>query len=353
MHHLHHVFVMQNEAAPKVVFRNLASCNCILFMSLPAKPPATEKENLHPRNAHRQGYDFKQLIKATPELGPFVKLNQYDVESINFSDAEAVKMLNKSLLRQFYGVKDWDIPEGYLCPPIPGRADYIHYVADLLGETDNGNIPTGKKIKILDIGTGANCIYPVIGSSVYGWQFVGTDIDPIAITSAKSILATNNQLKRQVLLRQQTNKHNIFKGIVIQDEGFDVTICNPPFHASLQEAQLASVNKWNKLNPAGKEPTLNFGGQKKELWYPGGEAAFIKLIVEQSALVAKQCLWFTTLVSKKDTLPGVYKALKKAAALEVKTISMSQGQKVSRMVAWTFLDEAERREWVTTWWHKK
>jgi len=326
------------------------------MLSMPSSPKQaiTEKENLHPRNAHRQGYDFEQLIKSTPQLRPFVKRNEYDAESINFSDAEAVKILNKSLLKQYYEVDGWDIPEGYLCPPVPGRADYIHYIADLLGEANKGNIPTGKKIRILDIGTGANCIYPAIGSSVYSWHFVGTDIDLIAIRSAKDIVAANKHLKERVLFRQQTNKHNIFKGIVIQDEGFDATICNPPFHSSAQEAQLATINKWNKLKLGGKQQApLNFGGQKKELWYHGGEAAFIKLIIEQSALVAKQCLWFTTLVSKKDTLPGVYRALKKVAAVDVRTINMSQGQKVSRMVAWTFFDEAGRAEWADIWWNKR
>jgi len=318
-----------------------------------SKQPVAEKENLHSRNVHRKGYDFEQLIKNTPALRPFVKPNQYNIESINFSDPEAVKMLNKSLLKQFYNISNWDIPEGYLCPPIPGRADYIHYVADLLGETDKGNIPTGKKIKILDIGMGANCIYPIIGSTTYDWHFVGTDIDPIAIRSAMDIIAANKHLKDHILLRQQTNKHNIFKGIVLNGEGFDATICNPPFHTSALEAQLATVNKWTKLKTNAQPGTQNFGGQKKELWYPGGEAAFIKLTIEQSALVAKQCLWFTTLVSKKDTLPGVYKSLKKVAAVDVRTIGMSQGQKTSRIVAWTFLNEAERAEWADMWWHKK
>ncbi|TWI94839.1 23S rRNA m(6)A-1618 methyltransferase [Mucilaginibacter frigoritolerans] len=344
---------MKNTAPTTAVFFVTLQSRYSYFMSIPVKPIVAEKENLHPRNAHRQEYNFDQLIKTNPQLRPFVKPNQHGIVSINFSDPEAVKILNKSLLKQFYGVNDWDIPEGYLCPPIPGRADYIHYIADLLGEMDNGNIPTGKKIKILDIGTGANCIYPAIGSTVYNWHFVGTDIDPIAIRSAKDILAANKHLKDHILLRQQTNKHNIFKGIVLNAEGFDATICNPPFHASALEAQLATVNKWNKLKGVPQpQTTQNFGGQKKELWYPGGEAAFIKLIIEQSALVAKQCLWFTTLVSKKDTLPGVYKALKKVAAADVRTIGMSQGQKVSRMVAWTFLNEAERTEWVNTWWHK-
>jgi 23S rRNA (adenine1618-N6)-methyltransferase len=322
-------------------------------MSQNPKQAPAEKENLHPRNAHRQGYDFDKLIKSTPGLRKFVKRNEHDVESIDFSDADAVKTLNSALLKQYYNISDWDIPEGYLCPPVPGRADYVHYIADLLAEANNGSIPTGKKIKILDIGTGANCIYPLIGGSVYNWTIVGTDIDPIAIRSGMDIIAANKHLKSQIIFRQQTNKHNIFKGVIIQDEGFDATICNPPFHTSAQEAQLATINKWTKLKADGKPQTpLNFGGQKKELWYPGGEAAFIKLTIEQCTLVAQQCMWFTTLVSKKDTLPGVYRALKKAGAVEVRTINMSQGQKVSRIVAWSFFNEAERKEWADTWWNK-
>ena len=320
-------------------------------MPQPPKISPAEKENLHPRNPHRGRYDFQLLGKSSPELKKFVALNPYGDESIDFSNPDAVIALNQALLKQYYGVTGWDIPQGYLCPPIPGRADYIHYVADLLAENNNGVVPTGKKINILDIGVGANCIYPLIGSSAYGWRFVGTDIDPIAIRAAKNTIAANKHFQDKILLRQQTNKHNIFKGIIIQDEGFDVTICNPPFHSSLQEAQAAAATKWNKLNIS--KPTddaLNFGGQKKELWYHGGEVGFINLMIEQSALVDKQCLWFTTLVSKKESLPKIYKTLKKVKAAEVKTIQMSQGQKTSRMVAWTFLNEAEKAEWRELWW---
>src|ERR1700761_6728862 len=152
---------------------------------------AAEKENLHPRSLHRGQYDFERLIKSTPKLRDFVKPNQYGNLSVDFSDPDAVKTLNKALLKQFYGINNWDIPEGYLCPPIPGRADYIHYAADLLAEVNGGVVPKGPKIHVLDIGRGANCVYPLIGSSVYGWTFVGTDIDPVAIQSAKDIVAAN------------------------------------------------------------------------------------------------------------------------------------------------------------------
>jgi len=320
-------------------------------MSLEPKQKPPEKENLHPRNSHRAGYDFKQLCKNSPALKQFVSLNQHNDESIDFSDPDAVKALNKALLKYFYGVEHWDIPDGYLCPPIPGRADYIHYVADILAGINNGNIPRGSKIQVLDIGMGANCVYPLIGSYVYDWQFVGTDIDPVAIRSAQNIVSLNKYFQDKIEFRTQANKAHIFNGMIRRDEGFDITICNPPFHASLQEAQLSAAAKWKKLGLSKQATALNFGGQKTELWCYGGEAGFIRRMVEQSAAVARQCLWFSTLVSKKDTLPVIYKALKKVSALDVKTITMAHGQKVSRIVAWTFLTGAEQSDWRNKFWN--
>jgi 23S rRNA (adenine1618-N6)-methyltransferase len=320
-------------------------------MSLEPKQKPPEKENLHPRNNHRAGYDFKQLCKNSPALKPFVSLNQYNDESVDFSDPDGVKALNKALLKYFYGVDHWDIPDGYLCPPIPGRADYIHYVADILAGINNGDIPRGSKIQVLDIGMGANCVYPLIGSFVYDWQFVGTDVDPVAIRSAQNIVSLNKYFQDKIEFRMQANKAHIFNGMIRRDEGFDMTICNPPFHASLQEAQLSAASKWKKLGLSKQATALNFGGQKTELWCYGGEAGFIRRMVEQSAAVARQCLWFSTLVSKKDTLPVIYKALKNVNALDVKTITMAHGQKVSRIVAWTFLTRAEQSNWRNKFWN--
>lgn len=305
---------------------------------MPTNAQPVEKENLHPRNPHRERYNFKQLCKSSPALRAFVSRNQYDDESIDFTNPEAVKALNSALLKHFYGVEGWNIPAGYLCPPIPGRADYIHYIADLLAENNNGVVPTGSQVKILDIGTGANCVYPLIGSSVYGWQFVGSEVDLIALASAKNIVALNKQLKDKIEIRRQASKTNIFTGIIKPGELFDVSICNPPFHSSALEAKSATDTKWKKLgiNPK-QNNALNFGGQKTELWYHGGEAAFINRMIEESTLIPHSCKWFTTLVSKKETLPVVYKALTRVKALEVKTINMSQGQKISRVVCWTFL----------------
>jgi len=315
---------------------------------LPAKKEhPKEKTELHSRNRHRERYDFKQLIESCPELAPFVLLNSYNDESIDFFDPEAVKMLNKALLKHYYCISHWDIPKNYLCPPIPGRADYIHHIADVLGSSNKGKIPTGSQIKCLDIGVGANCIYPIIGNKEYGWSFVGSEIDTVAIESANRIIEGNPLLKGKIEIRLQRNPQDIFTGIIQKDELFDLTICNPPFHASLAEAQSGTLRKLTNLSHKKiTKPILNFGGQNSELWCEGGEERFVKEMIFQSKQFSASCLWFSTLLSKTSSLKGVEEALKRAEAVEVKVIPMGQGNKKSRIVAWTFFAGEQQKKWI-------
>jgi 23S rRNA (adenine1618-N6)-methyltransferase len=313
-----------------------------------------EKAELHPRNKHRERYDFKQLIASYPELAPFVKLNDYRDQSVDFFNPEAVKALNKALLKHYYDIQNWDIPLNYLCPPIPGRADYIHYAADLLCDsqpTAAKKIPVGNKIVCLDIGVGANCVYPIIGSKEYGWSFIGTEIDPVAIKSANRIIQANPTLKGKIELREQNNPRNSFQGIIKENECIDLIICNPPFHASLAEAQTGTLRKLKNLKQKKViKPVLNFGGQQNELWCEGGEEKFVRDMIFQSRQFADVCFWFTTLISKQTHLKNVYRTLETVEAVEVKTIGMGQGNKISRMVAWTFLTKRQQKEWMQARW---
>ncbi|QHS55004.1 23S rRNA (adenine(1618)-N(6))-methyltransferase RlmF [Mucilaginibacter sp. 14171R-50] len=293
-----------------------------------------EKTNLHPRNAHRNRYDFKALIKTLPDLKPFVSQNEFADLTIDFTDPDAVKALNKALLKQYHGVDAWDIPEGFLCPPIPGRADYIHYIADVLAEGNNGVVPTGKTVKVLDIGVGANCIYPLLGHKIYGWDFVGSEADYIAAAAAKKIVEDNG-LAGAIDIRKQTSYSNIFQGVIKPGEKFDMTMCNPPFHSSSKEVKEKSSRKWKNLGQD-KGAALNFGGRNNELWYEGGEPRFLNKMISESVQYGRQCKWFSSLISKKATLDGCYKSLDYYKAADVKTISMSQGQKTSRILVWRF-----------------
>jgi 23S rRNA (adenine1618-N6)-methyltransferase len=305
-----------------------------------------EKSSLHPRNLHRTRYDFQLLIDACPELAPFVKLNDYQDESIDFFNPSAVKMLNTALLKCYYGVDFWDIPPDYLCPPIPGRADYIHYMADLMSESNLDKIPTGAHIKCLDIGVGANCVYPIIGNKSYGWSFVGGDIDTKALENAQKIIDRNPDLHDRIELRFQKNQTDFFRGIIRKDEYFDLTICNPPFHASLAEARSGTTRKLkNLLQKNFRQPVLNFGGQQSELWCDGGEVRFVRDMMNQSREFAGSCYWFSTLISKESNLKVLLELLKKTTPTIVKTIPMGQGNKKSRIIAWTYLTSDQQQTW--------
>jgi len=310
--------------------------------------PSPAKPGLHPRNRHAVGYDFPRLVKACPELGPFLRQAKHGSLSIDFADPAAVKALNGALLAEAYGIRGWDLPPGYLCPPIPGRADYVHHLADLLATDVEGTLPRGPAIRVLDVGVGANAIYPLIGQREYGWSFVGSDVDGTALASAARILAANPGLGETIALRRQIDRNAIFTGIVKASERFDLTLCNPPFHGSMREVREASEQKWRKLGHNTTGPLRNFGGQASELWCEGGEAGFIRRMIRESADLRDQVRWFTALVSSSASLPAVHRALRQAEALDIRTVAMAQGQKQSRFVAWTFLDAATRRAFRAT-----
>lgn len=310
-----------------------------------------EKSTLHPRNKHRQRYDFDALIKTSPALAQFAGINMYGDCSIDFSDPKAVIALNCALLQHFYNIQNWRIPTNYLCPPIPSRADYLHNIADLLAVKNDGMIPKTSSINVLDIGVGANMVYPLIGQREYSWRFVGADCDAIALNNAQQIINANMGLADNITLRLQTNSANIYKGIIKPSDFFDITLSNPPFHASLADAQAGTQRKWQQLaqgkssNKNLKTSMLNFGGQGAELYCAGGEKAFINSMITESGQFSTQCFWFTTLVSAAANLPSFYKTLKKVGALQVKTINMAQGNKKSRILAWTFFNEKQQQAW--------
>ena len=302
---------------------------------------APEKAGLHPRNRHRDRYDFRALTKASPELGPFVRMALHGGLSIDFTDPDAVRALNRAILFQVYRVEGWDIPHGYLCPPIPARADYLHHAADLLAELTGGKVPKGRSIGILDIGTGANLIYPLIGHREYGWRFVGTDIDKLALDAARKIIRANAGFEDIIELRLQRDRGAVFKDIVKPGETFDLCLCNPPFHVSREEALAGTERKWRNLGKGEGDsaPTRNFGGHGSELWCAGGEVAFVRRMIEESAAHPTLCRWFTTLISKSSNLPAIHRALRHVEARDIRTIEMTHGQKKSRIVAWTFRNE--------------
>lgn len=322
----------------------------------PSRPRDATVTRLHPRNRHQGRYDFARLTGSCPELSTFVITTPTGEASIDFSNPDAVRALNRALLKVDYGVAHWDLPDGYLCPPIPGRADYLHGLADLLAECNDGAVPRGPAVRALDIGVGANCIYPLLGHRDYGWGFVGSEIDATALDAASATVRANG-LEEVIELRHQPARGSILAGVLRADERIDLSLCNPPFHASAAEAARGSQRKSRNLGTrlaipgeAAGAPSLNFGGQPSELWCTGGEASFVRRMIRESAGLRAQVFWFSSLVSKVEHLPDVHRQLRNAGASDVREVAMAQGSKQSRFVAWTFLDAGERAAWRLARW---
>lgn len=310
-------------------------------------PHKQKKSELHPRNKNRAQYNFKKLCGLNPDLAGYLIENKNLGTTIEFANPGAIKELNKAILKENYGLKFWELPDDFLCPPIPGRADYIHYAADLLANSNKGKIPLGEKVACLDIGVGANCIYPIIGHGEYGWSFIGADTDSDAIRFANSIVENNPDLKDKIELVEQKQSRDFFFGVISKESKIALSVCNPPFYTSAKEARAATSKKLRNLSNNDKiEYTRNYGGRVSELCYPGGEVKFISLMIKESKKFAGTCLWFTSLVSRKESLPRIMKELNKIGAVEIKTVNMSQGNKVSRFVAWTYIPKEKHCEFI-------
>ncbi len=304
----------------------------------------------HPSNPHKDGYDFDLLEEKDPSLSKYVITKQNGLKTINFSDDLSVRALNSALIKAHYEISDWNIPRNNLVPPVPGRADYVLYLADLLSECNEGVIPTDK-VKGVDIGTGASLIYPIIGRKLFQWSFVASEQSQASIQHGLSILKANDLGPSAIKLVHQKAIKQYFKGVIREGERYDFTMCNPPFYSSEAEAEKANIQKWQKLHR--DKPVLpkrNFSGQDAELWVPGGELLFVKFMIKESLNHKDQVLWFSALVSQKDHIFDLKKQLKKVGVADFREIKMMQGQKRTRFLAWTFQDEQARKDWAAKNW---
>ena len=73
-------------------------------------------------------------------------------------------------------------------------------------------------------------------------------------------------------------------------------------------------------------------------------------MINESKNFSQSCFWFSTLISKQTNLKYTHNLLKEAKAYSIKTIPMGQGNKSSRIVAWTFLNKTEQKNWVEKKW---
>lgn len=302
--------------------------------------------------------------------------------------------LTRALLNYHFHIQLPSLPEGHLCPPIPNRANYICWLNELLiqSQVDLYRFATasscGSKEKKksgsreiykqlwqcqgIDIGTGVSAIYPLLlttelfsGSSGDNdneeqvskatsaspqqqkqWKFLATDIDPIAIQSAKTNVQANH-LENQIHIvqvkknendetiiddtpSQGMNKGPLFSAMeeakhhsafqssssmldetvhektkkeeMVEYPKFDFVMTNPPFYSTIDEAK----------KPRAGDKRCRTGMSTNEGVYSidmdennndeGGDVGFVTAIMNDSQHFRQHVTWYTSLIAKRSSL---------------------------------------------------
>ncbi|KAK9805663.1 hypothetical protein WJX72_010774 [[Myrmecia] bisecta] len=278
---------------------------------------------MHPRNRYADAEpDFAALSQQYPSLQPYVAVHANGSGSIDFTDLQASRELTRVLLLHDFGI-DWAIPPGQLIPPVTNRANYIHWLEDLLQLSS----PAGQaRVLGLDIGCGANLIYPLLGAAINGWCFVGVDVTDVAIDWAQRNVNANPHLARLIHIRKLPHTSGLNAGVLLpavqEGETFAFCMCNPPFFESMEEA--------------GQNPSTAFSGTADEMVCPGGELAFVSQMVHDSVQLGKRVHWYTSMVGKKATLKALRKLLHSCHVTALRTTEFFQGRTSRWALAWSF-----------------
>eukprot|EP00890_Picochlorum_soloecismus_P005147 jgi/Picsp_1/5633/NSC_02992-R1_ribosomal rna large subunit methyltransferase f len=330
--------------------------------------------SMHPKNIYSvQQPDFGKLAELYPSLKQYLvkqckagSKEKQDIKikyTIEFTNPDACRELVKAQLHHDFKIT-WDLPSSYLIPPLANRLNYLCWLHDLfqLWVPERDDFYWGREndcIKILDIGCGANLIYPLLGSSYFGWCFVGADVNSDALQQAVKNREANLDIAPLIVLRRveyqtcqegkqaTSDQHErIFSGcgsgilscaINNTDGVFHASMCNPPFFSSEEEA--------------GRNPMTDYGGTSVEMVYPGGEESFVRNMIRDSRSISDRIVWFTTMVGKKSTLKIARKMIHDFGHTVVRTTEFIQGKTSRWAIAWSFLapNQVSQKPLVRTW----
>ncbi|KAK3389466.1 hypothetical protein B0H63DRAFT_492402 [Podospora didyma] len=295
----------------------------------PSGPPAAlqierveSKTDCHFRNLYASNSNFKQLAKQDADFAAFLK----DSGQLDFNDPAAVMQLTKALLKVDFGLRI-ELPDDRLCPPVPNRHNYILWLKDLMDTTSYEQ--PGRKLCGLDIGTGASCIYPLLGTAQRPWNFIATDIDVKNLGYARKNVQLNALEDRiQVIERQSDDSLLPLDDADIQSIDFVMT--NPPFYVS-EDEMLASANE--KERP----PNSACTGAPVEMVCHGGEVTFVGRLLRESLVLRERVQWYTSMVGKASSLPPLITELRKNNIDNFAVTEFVQGNKTRRWaLGWSF-----------------
>ena len=300
---------------------------------------------------------FSELAAGAPDLAAVLAAGR---GRLDFGDPAAVRALTRAMLVRCFRLADWTVPDGALVPPVPARAAYLRRMGLIVG----GGRPPSRPLRIIDVGCGANLIFPLLAASpVFGWTAVGLDVTPAALAGATHNLALNRRLVRSVTLRAgpppppaplsctsppsppppppSILPHAFRPG----DPPADLLVCNPPFFESAA-ARAATAKDPGALHGGG-----HAGMPAETVWPAGGEAGFVgRMAAESAALPPDRVTWYSAMLGRKASVGAVKRVLAGLdPAPQVRTFVLAAagkgkgGERTARwVVAWSFVQAGGR-----------
>ncbi|KAJ2496764.1 hypothetical protein GGH96_005599 [Coemansia sp. RSA 1972] len=299
----------------------------------PRKQAKTEQSSESRPYALPDRVSYERVADKFPELKQHL-IKRGTHSTIDFLDSAAVRTLNQALLAVYFDL-DVHLPARNLCPTVANRLHYIEWIQrELLPETS----PLSK-VRALDVGCGASCIYPLLGTRVMGCEFVGTDINATSIETARKNVERNAGTNIQLFLNKdaQVTLPICAEGFPQGEEYgdgsvFTFSMCNPPFYSSREEQMRLRGIKH-------KKPGLETQGHDDELFTEGGEEEFLNRMVDESAKLGACIKWYSTLVGKKSTLAGLKTRIRQTPNVHIREGTLVQGKTTRWVVAWSFLGQ--------------
>ncbi|KXH69029.1 hypothetical protein CSAL01_07471 [Colletotrichum salicis] len=279
---------------------------------------------------HADAY-FRNLYSTEPDFG---KLGRQDEKFgtmlnrgyLDFNNPSAVMQLTKTLLKADFGLRI-DLPDDRLCPPVSNRHNYLLWLKSLLDSTTYGN--PDQNVIGLDIGTGASCIYPLLGCTQRKWSFYATDIDSRSLEFAKKNVELNN-LQSRISVVARTPQDSMVPLKDLGTESLTFVMTNPPFYTSEDDLL-------NSAKQKSRPPLTACTGAPVEMVTDGGEVKFVSRILEESLVLREKVQWYTSMFGKQSSLEEFIAILKEKSIDNYAVMEFVQGNKTRRWaVAWSF-----------------
>lgn len=318
-----------------------------------------------------------------------------------WTDLDFSLALTRTLLRIDWGLT-WDGPRDRLVPPVPNRLNYLLWIEDLIASRAAVFPPPTASGPVygVDIGTGASCIFPLLGHAACGWNFAATEIDTASLAWATRNVSSNSlsHCVKLSLVRADEDVLSVVRGLRPRkaDEGrtyfgspalgapsfstndpvilpgaaascwdstvrapfpavADFTMCNPPFFSSWEEAKTSMAAAAHKSVCVGTPSEMvrcdwralqkpHCGTFTSALVFSlqaveGGEAAFVARMAGESRDVSLRhaVTWYSSMLGKASSVASVLQALRDLGAPTVRTTTFRQGSTTRWGVAWSWL----------------